>query len=253
VTAVVAAAAVIIGLVTWRELTPRPEDATVGAQPRHGYGAPVHLDRNTSYVRSDILPSGGIEVTHWIRTGRAVQAVQLTVPHVPGLRPAHVHVTHVVLASNGIPATVQPGSFHGNTTIPLPPSHELFIRYRLFGVLEHAAGSDDRALARITALDVSTAGRLLSTTRTVVGATVLALACTSQRDAVPVPCGSNRGGTWATRLGQNQQHSQVMAQVDLPARHDVRHLSCHSVCSDVPQALVSLARQDRSQRSSPGT
>jgi hypothetical protein len=33
-----------------------------------------------------------------------------------------------------------------------------------------------------------------------------------------VPCGTQRRGTWSASLGPDQQHDQVLAQVDLSKR-----------------------------------
>ena len=63
-------------------------------------------------------------------------------------------------------------------TFELPPTKRIYVRYRLTGVVQSSGGPDTRALARITALDVSTSTRLVHTTLNVVGAQVLALACT---------------------------------------------------------------------------
>jgi hypothetical protein len=207
-------AVALADLVLWLRVSPTEDQVP----PRHHadqHAAPVHLDADTSYVRSRVLPSGKIEVTHWIRTGRPVRAVTLQTPDVPGLALDHVLVSHVQVFSDGNALPVADTVFPDvPATLTLPPTRRVFIRYRLSGVTQKAGGSQDRALARITALDVSTERRLVRTTRTVVGVQVLSLACTSGRSA-PIPCGDVRRGTWSTTLGTGRQHSQVMAQVNL--------------------------------------
>jgi hypothetical protein len=216
--AALVAVVAVVGLVAWLETGPGSDERArlTTHRDRSPYAAPIALHRGTSYVRSDVLPSGEIEVTHWIRTRRPVRAVTLRTPVVPGLVRDSVQVTHVQLSGDGrrVPAT---GSVYpyGPTTFPVPRTRNLLVRYRIAGVLETSGGTSGRALARITTLDVSTSSRLVSTTRTVVGATVLALACTAPGAAMPVPCGTERGRTWSTRLGPGQQDSQVMAQLDL--------------------------------------
>jgi hypothetical protein len=71
-------------------------------------------------------------------------------------------------------------------------------------------------LARITSLNVATSSALVRTTRSVVGATVLTLACTRDAATAPTPCGTERGGVWSARLGPGDSDTPVMAQLDLP-------------------------------------
>ena len=214
--AVVAAAVVIIGVVAWVMTRPAPE---VTAQLAHGnpYQPPQALPHDTSFVQSRIGPGGVVQVTHWIHTGKDVQEVQLRTPQVPGLHADDVFMIHLVVAGDGIRLPVTQGIHPGlTTTIAVPPTRHLFVRYHLAGVLDYADGAHERALARITALDVSTPRRLTHSTQTVTGARVLALACDPPGRAMAVPCGSKDGGTWRAVLGPGEQGTRVMAQIDLP-------------------------------------
>jgi hypothetical protein len=214
--AVVAAAVVIIGVVAWKMTRPAPE---VAAQLAHGnqYQPPHALRRDTSFVQSRIGPGGVVQVTHWIRTGKDVREVQVRTPQVPGLHADDVYMIHLVVAGDGIRLPVTQGIHPGlTTTIPVPPTRHLFVRYHLAGVLDYADGAHERALARITALDVSTPRRLAHATQAVTGARVLALACDPPGRAVAVPCGRKDGGTWRAVLGPGEQDTRVMAQIDLP-------------------------------------
>jgi hypothetical protein len=180
------------------------------------FAAPVRLAPDTSWVRSRVLPSGDLVVTHWIRSTRPVRTVTLRTPQVLGLAPDAVHVDQVVLAADGLLAPVA-GQPHGTdvVTYRIPATHRLYVRYRLSGALQEA-GPDGRALARITSADVETGSSLVETTRTVVGAQVLALACSSAAPgAVAVPCGSVDDGRWSVHLGRSDGGSRVMAQLDL--------------------------------------
>ncbi len=184
----------------------------------NNFAPPTHLRPDTSFVRSRVLPSGDLEVTHWIHSRSWMYAVTLDIPQVAGLSPRSVSATQVTLASNGL-RTIRFASIGialGMRTFQLPPTHSLYIRYRLSGVVERSFGTSDRALARITSLDVGTATRLVNTTRTVVGARVLNLACTPDRPTgLTTPCGTEHGGNWIVRLNGAEETNQVMAQLDM--------------------------------------
>jgi hypothetical protein len=215
---ILVAAAVVAGLLWWA--TSRGFDEPPIMVHRHAYAAPVRLVPDSSFVRSRILRSGDVVVKHWIRSRRPVQGVHLTAPRVVrGLGPRALSVSGLVVAGDGTRIPVSyPVDPHGVTAYPLPPSKRLYVRYRLSGVVQSSLGPGHRALARITALDVSTSRPLVHTTLTVVGARVLALACTPPGQDVASPCGREMHGTWSTSLGPGQQGSQVMAQLDLSGR-----------------------------------
>jgi hypothetical protein len=210
----VATVLVAAGLVWWA--TSRGAEEQSIAIHDHPYAAPVRLVPNSSFVRSRVLPSGDVVVKHWIRIRRQVDAVNLKVPRVAGLASHALTVSDVVLVSNGLrlPAS-SPVDHVGITTYALLPTHRLYIRYRLSGVVQRSGGPGERALARITALGVTTSTPVVRTTLAVVGAQVLALACTPEGQSVATPCGNDSDGTWSTRLGPGQQASQVMAQLNL--------------------------------------
>jgi hypothetical protein len=212
---VLVTAALVVGVIVWWAGSRGPAEQPVAIQG-HPYAAPVHLGRGSSFVRSKVLPSGDVVVKHWIRTGRPVDSVSLVVPQVTGLPRHALSVSDLVLASNGT-RTVASSPVHrvGATSFALPPTHRLYVRYRLSGVVESSGGSGERALARITALDVTTPSPVVRTTLAVVGAQVLALACTPAGQEMPSPCGTDTHGTWSTRLGESEQGSQVMAQLNL--------------------------------------
>jgi hypothetical protein len=214
--AALVACAAVVWLVAWLAAGTGPEEPTRLTHAK-AYGAPVPLRPDTSFVRTRVLPSGVLKVTHWINSRHPLSAVHLSMPQMLGLQTRAISVSHVFMASDGLPtpttASIGP---NGTRSVQLPRTHRLYISYRLSGVLETSPGSGHRALARITALDVSTSTRLVETTRAVVGAKVLALACTPGAPrAIATPCGSDDGGTWKVRFGARQQQSRVMAQIDL--------------------------------------
>jgi hypothetical protein len=209
--------AVLAAGLVWLWATGRqPEERTVAPPQGHPYAAPVRLAANSSFVRSNVLRSGDVVVTHWIHTGRPVDAVTLQAPRVIGLAPDAVSISGVVVAADGTRMPVSSAvRSTGPTTLAVLPADRLYVRYRLSGVVQVSGGAGERALARITALDVSTTSPMVRTTLTVGGAEVLALACTPVGQDVPVPCGRDTGEYWSARLGRGQQGSQVMAQLNL--------------------------------------
>jgi hypothetical protein len=214
--ALLVAALAVVAVLGWRAFE-RGSGESAHLTHATTYAAPVQLHRDTSFVRSRLLPSGDIEVTHWIRSRHFLMTVSLAIPSVPGLAPGAVRVRDLVVAGDGslVPVTTRIGT-EANTTISLPPTHRLYLRYRLSGAVEIAGGPHDRALARVTSLDVSTAGRLTSTTRTVVGARILALACSPMGSSqASTPCGTVVHGKWTVNLGAARQKSRVMAQFNL--------------------------------------
>jgi hypothetical protein len=208
-------AAAIVGTLAWVTTRPSPD---VSAELAHGnqYQPPHGLQADTSFVRTRIGGSGVEQVTHWIHTAQAVRSVQLRIPQVPGLRAGDVYVMHVLVAGDGVrlplAKTVQPAR---TTTIALPPTRHLYLRYHLAGAVDYSGGSHAGALARITTLDVSTSRTLIRTTVAVTGVPVLALACDPPGPDLAVPCGRQDGGTWRAFLGPDEQGNDVSAQVDL--------------------------------------
>jgi hypothetical protein len=180
------------------------------------YASPVTLQPGTSYVRSRVLPSGDLVVTHWIRTRGPVDSVQVEAPPTQGLRPGAVTMSHLVLAADGTADPAEASGTHSATqTLRFPFAHTIYLRYRLSGVVQ-STGPGRRALARLTALEVVVGGNAVRTTQVVVGAKVLSLACTSgPPDALPVPCGTQDAKSWSVRLGPGRQPTRVMAQVEL--------------------------------------
>ena len=185
----------------------------------HPFAVPVELAPGTAYVRTRVLPSGDLVVTHWIRTRALVDSVTVRAPRTLGLDPDSVSVTDVVLAANDASYPENPTSQIGTRprTLRFPEARTIYLRYRLSGAVV-ASGPGGRALARITSLDVVPGSHAVPVTQVVVGARVLALACTSGPPEAPaIPCGTTPGGTWTVRP-MKVHPTRVMAQVDLSQR-----------------------------------
>lgn len=203
------------GLAWVRSGTPGEQQATLSQVVT--YAPPIPLSAGTAYIRSKVLPSGAMDVTEWIRTRSPAGSLTLRIPSAAGLAPGSVTISRVVIAANGsrtssLPVAHQPSSLR---VFRLPATQSLYVRYRLTGAVQTAT-TPGRAMAVITSLDVTTGKPLTSTTETVVGPDVLALACSlGLPTAAPVSCGFFQQGRWSIRLDGAKQASRVSAQVEL--------------------------------------
>lgn len=213
VLAVVVAIAVVL-LVAWR--IPRSGDYPA-THPRHGFAPPVRLAGDRAVVHSRVLSSLELRVTHWIHTTPWIFTARLRLPDVAGLSPGSLSVRHLVVASNGVRLAAGNGLKDARTmTIPLPPTHSLYVSYVLSGAVQQDRGSAGRALARLTSLELTTDALKIPTTHAITGAQVLALACSHPTaGSVPQPCGVERNGRWSVALDRNDAQERVMAQMDL--------------------------------------
>jgi hypothetical protein len=216
IAAVVVAAVVVAGALVWVAAGRDTEEVVVRAHSA-AHAAPVPLPPGTSFVRSRVLPSGGLEVTHWIHARLAVASLTIRTPRTLGLAPGSVSASHFFLATDGTPyPAVSTHEGHpGTQTFRFPMANTVYLRYRLAGAVQ-LSSPDGRALARITSLEVTTDATIASTTQRVVGARVLALACSApSATAVPQPCGVENDGSWSVALDRTERHERVMAQLDL--------------------------------------
>lgn len=91
-----------------------------------------------------------------------------------------------------------------------PSGSVVYDAYRLTGALER---SGTRALARLEPVEL---GRSTDRTIDVVGGTVLALACTTPSQDVPVPCGADAGDQgWRLVGPAATSDAEVLVQLDL--------------------------------------
>jgi hypothetical protein len=181
------------------------------------FDPPVDLPANASYVETTVLPSGDLEVTHWIHSNSALFSITLTAPQLDGRDSGKAVATGVVVAADG---RVVDGA---GTVDTMNQSYEFFgaksiyVTYLLAGAIERSSSEDGRALARVTSLDVSYVSVRGTSTRSVEGATVLSMACSpaGQPDAVPEPCGAPEGTGWQVELSGENRDDRVMAQLEL--------------------------------------
>ena len=187
--------------------------ATGSETARFDPPAPVPADGE--YVQSRVLPSGDLEVQHWIRSSVPIFQVTLSLPdvlrHDPNAAARQVRVESGGQGqlSSG-PVTTRPETFYFTGT------STLHIAYVLSGSVVRSRSAPGRALVRATSLDLARTPSHGPRTVHVTGVRVRAAACTPESaDAEPRPCGDADGTSWRVDLADRERRDQVLAQVDL--------------------------------------
>jgi hypothetical protein len=189
--------------------TPEPGERT----PR----PPVAVAAGTSYVESRVTGSGDLRVRHWIRTRADLFGLELVAPRASGGVPTSARARDVRVVVDG--SVVDGPESVGTTTVffTFAGTRRVFVSYRLEGAVTESPSEPGRGLARVTSLSVTYTPRPTSSTRRVVGADVLAMACAapgSDAAAVPVPCGAPKGKGWEVELSGPDVDNRVAAQFD---------------------------------------
>jgi hypothetical protein len=181
---------------------------------------PRPVPAGSSYVRTVVLPSGDLAVTHWIHTRKPMTSVRVRRPSVANL--PRVIADDVRVVPGFDPRARAPAVSDGQQKqlYILGGARRVYVSYVLKGAVENELSPPGRALARITTFDVRSDQPETSSIHTVRGARVLALACSQATpDALPEPCGSTGdatgGGDWQVRLDDAATDDRVMAQLDL--------------------------------------
>jgi hypothetical protein len=186
-----------------------------GARPTQS-PAPVPMTDGEAYVRTEVLPSGDVMVTHWIESAHLVFSVRLVAPLVAGTEDATAEQVHVTADGS---AALGPEQIHSGmaSRYSFVGATSLEIRYRLTDAIERSSSAPGRALARLTALDVEYVPASQHVTRTVVAPEVLSLACSSPATTSPLrPCGARSSdGGWTVDLTGPGAHDRVVAQLTL--------------------------------------
>ena len=206
----------ILGLVLVVTQHRGSDDVPGAKKPAAKFDPPEALLANSEYVQSRVLPSGGVQVEHWIRSTRKISELTLRVPTLIRNDQASVMAREVAVESNSgtqrgadlVGATPETYSFAGTPT--------LHVSYLLSGVVVRSSSASDRALARLTSLDLRFTHDRVNKTVLVIGGRLLSAACLADPNAVPRPCGNAAGQGWRVTLGAAERHDGVMAQLDLP-------------------------------------
>jgi len=215
VVVVVLVAAVLIAV--WR-VHPGADDAPRAslAGVRSFESAPPRpLAAGEVYVRTEVLSSGDLMVTHWIESRQQLDSVRLSPPEVAATKRVTAEEVRVVVDD----AVVQGPGRISELTAPyhFQVASSVQISYRLTGALEFSGSVRGRALARPTALDVITYEQATQhVTQTVIGPRVLALACSPPGPTPPVPCGTRvSDGQWTVELPGRRALDRVIAALTI--------------------------------------
>lgn len=173
------------------------------------------VDTDETFVRTRVLPSGDLQVTHWIDSTRLLLTVDLSVPGVTGAEGVSAH--HVRVVADGRPVTGPDRITDAPGRFSLLGAHSVEVRYRLTGAVERSPSVPGRGLALVTSLDVQQEPAPVRVIRSILAPEVLSLACaptTSQ--PAPQPCGAvDPGGGWTVELTGDRADDRVLAQVTL--------------------------------------
>jgi hypothetical protein len=213
---VVVSLLIVTALVLWA-VRPEADDESQavlsGARPTE---SPVPLADGEAYVRTEVLPSDDLLVTHWIQSAGFVFSVKLGAPLAAGTE--DVTAEQVRVTANGQDAP-GPTQIHSGmaSRYAFVGATSLEIQYRLTDVVQRSSSAPGRALARMTALDVTYEPSPHQVTRTVIAPEVLSLACSSPVRSAPLkPCGVRiSGGEWTVELFGPAADDRVIAQLTL--------------------------------------
>lgn len=207
--------AMTIGLVAGRMGGDEPSAATLESEAR-GLTPPQPLAPDEAYVRTVVLPSGDLRVTHWIESSTPLLDVDLSLPDVTGAEGVEARNVRVVADGRRVSGAARiatvPASY------PLLGALSVQVRYRLKGAVERSeASAPGRALALVTALDVAQEPAPERVTRSLHAPEVLSLACAPvAADATPEPCGAlGPAGGWTVERTGARVDDRVLAQVSL--------------------------------------
>jgi hypothetical protein len=178
---------------------------------------PTQVPATGTYVESRILANGDLQVTHWIRSRTPVASLALRLPEMSDAT-TPLSASGVLVAAGDQRADGARTLRSGGTTYRLArPSKVVYVRYALHGAVEQRGSVLGRALARVTSLDLRYGRPYGPTEVDVLGAKVLAVACTPRADqeSIPRPCGGPGPGRWRVRLHGSSRTDRVMAQIEL--------------------------------------
>ena len=216
VAAIVAAVGIVLML---RPLMSQNDEPTDPGQPSRTipFIPPVALPANASYVETVVLPSGDLKVTHWIRTKLPKTSIKLIAPVLAGIDSGVVTATKVEVAADEM---IVPGADAVDGVsqgFQFVGAKSIYVTYVLSGALERSTSVASRALARVTALDLTYPSMSGTSLRSVQGVEVLNLACSpaGTPDAVPEPCGKPDPDGWQVQLAGGNRNDHVMAQLQL--------------------------------------
>jgi hypothetical protein len=179
---------------------------------------PAELPTVGSYVRSDILESGRIEVSQWIRSATPLESIRLAAHDSP--LPVDTPQARSLEVVTGDGRVVVSGGVVGTRPQALDlgrPTRLVRLTYELTGVVDRDSSVSGRALAGVTYLDVDYLPESGPARVLVSGPVVLNLSCADRASVTALrrPCGEPRGSGWQVTLDHADRDDRVAAQLDL--------------------------------------
>jgi hypothetical protein len=183
--------------------TTSPSEDTPTTPPAPPFALPADAQHSTIRV----LTGGALEVQQWVHLSTGETQLRLGVPD-------DVEVSGLQVLAGGGPV-MAPATPAGTTVLDFSPTQDLYLSYRLTGVLKR---NGDRALARATSVQLGVPEALSDWTVEFESASILSLACTTTDDPVPQACGAEAGTRgWRVVPPADASGLQVMAQIELDA------------------------------------
>lgn len=178
--------------------------------------APVPLEAGETYVRTELSSSGDLQVVQWIESDAPLFSAVLEPPPGTAARTTTVEQLRVV-ADGRLVQSRERASPGQSVRFRFPGVRSVQIRYRLRGVLQVGLSPPGRALAPLTALDVTYEPASTRVIRDVVAPEVLSLACSPPGSTdTPRPCGTNLAvDEWTVDLVGPFTRDRVIAAVSL--------------------------------------
>ncbi|CUR60153.1 hypothetical protein NOCA270106 [metagenome] len=205
-----------VGVGAWQIVSDRDEEPAAAPRAKAVEPpAPVALPDIGSFVQSTVLADGDILVQHWIRAD-GIFTLTLSAPELATT--SQVRASDVEILADGTELFGRSSIETADRTHYLEGAKAIYVSYLLEGAIERTDSAPGRALARVTALDVSYDAQGGTSTRRIQGADVLSMACyppTSPGTGVR-PCGSDEDGAWQVELDPRNRDDRVMVQFDQP-------------------------------------
>lgn len=178
--------------------------------------APVPLKAGEAYVRTEVLSSGELVVVQWIESDAPLFSAVIEPP--PGLGSEALTVEQLRVVADGRIVNGQEQDTSGQAVrFTFPGVTSVQIRYRLRGVLQLSLSAPGRALAPLTALDVTYRPASARIIRNVVAPEVLSLSCLPPASTdTPSPCGEDLSvDEWTVDLVGPFAQDRVIAALSL--------------------------------------
>lgn len=206
---------VVLVVVVGQTREDAPDVSLAGSTPSVEFLPPVPLAVGQAYIRTELLPSGDLLVTHWIRSSEPLDSMLLSRPDISDQVELKAEQVRVVADGQIVVGPERVSIMAGRYTFASASTVQ--VEYLLSGAVRLSGSAPGRALARTSSLDVTYEPASTRVIRSVLAPEVLSLACSRPVRAAPsMPCGNLRSrGEWTVELDGPDARDRVMAQVNV--------------------------------------